>query len=252
MANQRAQVQVHRGRAYAQVLEGLAQALQQRFVNALLHQQTRARAASLPGVLHDGVDEGRNGGIQIGIGKHDLRAFAAQLQRDRTMPFGRDLLDEGANRGAAGKADVVNPRVAGQRVAHLMAVTGHDIDGTGRKTNLGGQLGHTDQRQAGIFGRFDHAHIAGRQCAAHAAAKNLHRIVPRNDVAGHAMRLAPGHDAIAFLVGNGLAVQLVAGARIKLKIAHQRQRVGLGLFGGFAAVALLNGGEFVHMFGHLG
>gem|GEM_PF-6559659 len=58
-------------------------------------------------------------------------------------------------------------------------------------------------------------------------------------MAGHAMGLAPGQHAVAVLVGNGVAVQLVAGPGIELEVARQRQGVGLGLLGGLAAVALL-------------
>ena len=66
-------------------------------------------------------------------------------------------------------------------------------------------------------------------------------------MAGHAVRLAPGHYAVAVEVGNGVAVQFVARAGVKLEIAGQRQRVGLGLFRGLAAVALLNHGQFCGM-----
>jgi hypothetical protein len=47
-------------------------------------------------------------------------------------------------------------------------------------------------------------------------------------------------------------VQLVAGAGVVLEVAHQCQRIGLGLLGGFAAVALLDGRKFVGVLGHLG
>ncbi len=206
----------------------------------------------MPGVLHDGVDDHGNRRIQVGIGKHDLRAFAAEFQRDRAMALGRHLLDERAYRGAAGKADVVYALVAGQRVADFMAVTGHDVDRAGREADLGGQFGHTQQRQAGVFGRFDHANIAGGQRTAHAAAEDLHGVVPRDDVAGHAMRLAPGHHAVAVQVGNGLAVQLACGAGIKLEVAHQRGGVGFGLPGGFAAVALLDQRQLIGVRRHPG
>ena len=145
---------------------------------------------------------------------------------------------------------MVNAGVAGQRVAHLVAVAGDDVDGPGRKTHLGGQLRHADQAQAGVFGGFDHAGVAGGQSAAHTAPKNLHRVVPRNHMARHAMWLAPGQHAVAVLVGQGLAVQLVAGPGIKLEIPRQRHGVSGGLFGRLTAVALLQGGQLGRVFGH--
>ena len=195
--------------------------------------------------MHDGVDDHRHGSVQVGIGKDDLGAFAAQLQRHRAVPLGGHLLDLRANFGAAREADVGNARVAGQRVAHFVAVAGDDVERARRKPHFGRQLCHADQAQARVFSGLDHAHIARRQSAAHAAAKNLHGVVPRNDVARHAMGLAPGQHAVAVGVRNGLAVQLVAGARIKLEVARQRQRIGPRLSGGLAAVAPLQGGQLV-------
>jgi hypothetical protein len=133
-----------------------------------------------------------------------------------------------------------------------MAVAGDDVDGAGGEAHLGRELRHADQTQAGVFGGLDHADVAGGQRAAHAAPEDLHRVVPRNDVAGDTVRFAPGQHAVAVLVGDGLAVQLVAGAGVVLEVAHQRQRIGLGLLGGLAAVALLDGRKFVGVLGHLG
>ena len=142
--------------------------------------------------------------------------------------------------------------MARQRVAHLVAVAGDDVDGARRKAAFGRQLRHADQRQARVLGRLDHAAVARRQRAAHAAAEDLHGVVPRDHVARHAVRLAPGEHAVAALVGQGLAVQLVAGAGVELEVAHQRGGIGLGLPGGFAAVALLQRGQLVGVLGHLG
>ena len=252
LANQGAHIQVHGGGADAQLFKGVAQALQQGLVDERVDQHPRARRAGLPGVLHDGVEHHGHGCVQVRIGKDDLGALAAQLQRHGAVALCRHLLNDRAHLGAAGEADVVNARVACQRIAHFVPIARHDVDGAGRKTHLGRQLRHADQRQAGVFGRFHNAHIACRQRAAHAAAKDLHGVVPRDDVAGDAMRLAPGEHAVAVQVGNGFAVQLVAGPGIELEVARQRHGIGPGLFGGFAAVALLQRRQLVGMLQHLG
>ena len=167
------------------------------------------------------------------------------------MALGRNLLDQRAHLGAAREADVVYAGVAGEGVAHLVAVAGDDVERPGGEAHLSRQLGHPQQAQAGVFGRFDHTHIACGQRTAHTAAENLHGVVPRHDVAGHAMRLAPGEDAVAVLVGDCFTVEFVAGTGIKLEVTGQRRGVGLGLFGGFAAVALFDHGQLVGVFGHL-
>ena len=71
-------------------------------------------------------------------------------------------------------------------------------------------------------------------------------------MACHAVRLAPGQHAVARRAGNGLAVQLVAGAGIELEVACQRLHIGTGLARGFAAVALLQRRQFVRMRQHRG
>ena len=144
-AYQGAQIQVHAGRPDPQLCKLGAKAGQQRLVNCLLNQQTCASRAGLPGVLHNRVEDGRHGGVQVGIGKNDLRALAPEFHGDRAMPQGCGLLNQGANPRAAGKADVIDAPVARQRVAHLMTIAGDDVDDARRKTHFGGQFGHAQQ-----------------------------------------------------------------------------------------------------------
>jgi hypothetical protein len=51
-----------------------------------LDQQAAAGRAGLAGVLHDGVDDHRQRGVEIGIVEDDLRRLAAQFERDRAVP----------------------------------------------------------------------------------------------------------------------------------------------------------------------
>ena len=61
----------------------------------------------------------------------------------------------------------------------------------------GGELGDAQQRQARVLGRLDDAGVARRERAADRAPEDLQRIVPRNDVAGDAVRLAPRQHRVA-------------------------------------------------------
>ena len=252
LADQRTQVQVHSCWSYTQGSEGISQALQQGFIYVFVHQQPRTGGAGLARVLHDGVEDGGHSRIQVSVGKNDLRALAAQLQRHWAVAHRRHLLYQRAHLRAAGKADVVDAWVACQRVAHFVAQAGDDVDGAGREAGVGGQLRHAQQREAGVFGWLHHTHVAGRQRSTHAAPKNLHRIVPGNYVAGNAVGLAPGQHAVTVQIRNGGTVQLVAGPGVELEIARQRNHVGAGLFGRFAAVALFQRCQLVGMFRHLG
>ena len=56
------------------------------------------------------------------------------------------------------------------------------------------------------------------------AAEDLQRIVPRNDVPGDAVRLAPGQHRVALGIRQRLAVELVAGARRRTRSSGRRRR----------------------------
>ena len=75
------------------------------------------------------------------------------------------------------------------------------------------------------------------------AADDLHRVVPRDDVAGDAVRLAEGVDGVAGEIGDGLAHQLVGGAAVELDVARERPGVGAGLAERLADVAGLELGR---------
>ena len=159
------------------------------------------------------------------------------------------LRHQAAGGGRAGERDVVDVRVCRQRRACFMAEAGNDVERPGRQPDCGGQFGELEQREAGVFRRLDHAGIAGGERGAHRAPEDLHRVVPRDDVAGHAMRLANGHDGVAALVGQGFAVQLVAGACVVLEVAREGDGIGACLLHRLAGVAAFQQRQFVGVVG---
>ena len=82
----------------AQVLEGLAQALQQRLVDGSARTSRREPAEQVwPAFCTMALITIGSAGVQVGVGEDDLRALAAQLQRDRAVALGRHLLDQRAH-----------------------------------------------------------------------------------------------------------------------------------------------------------
>ena len=65
--------------------------------------------------------------------------------------------------------------------------------------------GEGQRGQARLLGRLQHAGVAGGERGDHRAADHLHRIVPRDDVPGDAVRLAQGVDGVAGEIGDRLA-----------------------------------------------
>jgi hypothetical protein len=128
--------------------------------------------------------------------------------------------DRGAGDRRAGERDVIDAGVGCQCGASLGTVAGDEIQrSAGKPTSR--QFGHTCQRQAGVFGRLDDAGVAGCERRADAAAEYLQRVIPRNDVAGDAVRFAHRQHRHARLVGNRVAMQLVGGAAVVLAVAGQ-------------------------------
>ena len=68
------------------------------------------------------------------------------------------------------------------------------------------------------------------------APDNLHRIVPRHDMAGDAMGFTQGVDRIAIQIGNRLPMHLVGCATVKLHVAGQRHGIIAGLGQRFADI----------------
>ncbi len=144
----------------------------------------------------------------------------------------------------------------GERRAGLFAEAGHDIERACRKARLAREIGERERGEASFLRGLQHASVAHRERPADGAPGDLHRIVPRHDMAGHAMRLAQGVDRVAVEIGNGFAHHLVGRAAVEFHVARHRQRVGASLLQRLADVERLDVREFVDPlldeFGELG
>jgi hypothetical protein len=140
-------------------------------------------------------------------------------------------------------------RVLGERGAGLGPESRNDVERAFGQSGGRGEFGHAQQRHARIFGRLDDAGVAGRERAADRAAEDLQRIVPRNDMARDAVRLAPGEHRIAVGIRDRRPVQLVGRARVELEIARARRGIGTRLLERLAAIARLEQRELFRVIG---
>ena len=152
-----------------------------------------------------------------------------------------------AGRGRARERHVLDAGMRGERRAGHAAETGDDVERALGQADLRGELGDTQQRQARVLGRLHDTGVARRERTADRAAEDLQRIVPRNDVAGDAVRLAPGQHRVARRIGNGVARELVGRAAVELEIARAGRDIGARLAQRLAAVARLEQRELVRM-----
>ena len=97
------------------------------FGNAFLHQQARTRAAHLPLVEPDSVDQAFDRAVEVGIFKNDERRLAAQFEREALVAGGGRAANGASDFRRSGERNLVDIRVLHQRFAGR-AIAGHDVD----------------------------------------------------------------------------------------------------------------------------
>ena len=120
-------------------------------------------------------------------------------------------------------------RMGRKRRTRFLAKARHDVQRARGESGFAGEVGERERGETGFLGRLQDASVSHRQRCADSAAGDLHRIIPRHDVAGDAVRLAQSVNGVAVEVGDRLAHHLVGGAAIKLHVTGHRQRVGAAL-----------------------
>ena len=157
--------------------------------------------------------------VQIGILKHHERRFPAQLQRHLREIFRRIAQDMTRRIRATGEGNLGHQRVGRQRLPARVCMACHDIDHPVRNARLGCQPAKLQQRRAGMFRRFQHNRVAGRQRGADLDRRQENLAVPRDHRGHHTDRFAGGeNEHVGFVDGQRLAVDLVGSPCKKVKI----------------------------------
>ena len=246
----RAAVQVHLGGADPHLFEFFSDQRDEFIVDGLLHQQAAACGTGLAGVLNDAAHDSSCCEFEVGVLKHHMRRFAAQLQRafDRVTRSG--LLHQHADFVGTGEADEVDVRVLGQGRTGFFAQDADDVQSACGKACFKCQFGDAQTTHASVFGGFDHHGVTHGQRRRDAAAHHLCRVVPRNDVRGYAQRFAQQVDLVAVQKRNHFAVHFVGCTGIKLKVTGQHNHVVASRCHGLAGVFGFQQRQFFAMFGH--
>ena len=140
--------------------------------------------------------------------EHDDCALAAELEADRLERVGGLRGDALAGHGAAGEHHLGDHVVIDQRRARHRAVARHDVDDARRNAGLGAQLAEEHHREAGLLGRLHHHGVAGRDRRGDLPHRLQQRIVPGDDAADDAERLAQRHVDVGAGHRNGVALDL--------------------------------------------
>src|SRR5690606_8268420 len=113
---------------------------------------------------------------------------------------------------------MVDARMCCKRSTSLRTETCDNVQSTRRQAIFGKNGSHAQQRQAGVLGRLHDAGIACCQSGGNTATEDLQRVIPGHDMTRDTVRLTQGHHCEFLRIWNGLAMELVDGACIKLEI----------------------------------
>ena len=89
----------------------------QRFGDALLHQQARARAADLPLVEPDSIDQAFHCAVEVGVFEDDEWGFAAEFERETFVACGGCAANGASDFGRSGECNLVDIGMLDQRLA---------------------------------------------------------------------------------------------------------------------------------------
>nr|ART40488.1 K624 [uncultured bacterium] len=221
--------------------DALDQLVQKRLVQRALHVDARTAQAHLA-LIGEGRAHGRfDTGVEVCVGKDQVRVLAAQLEGQLLQAAGRRAHDDLPGGGLAGEGDAVHVRVFGQgRAGRIAAKAVHHVQHARRQD----VLGHVRQQRRGgrcFFRRLDDDGVAAGQRRGDLPGGQQQREVPRRDDADHAQRPAQGVIQRPFhlpaLGGDVLEVlgelDEVGTAARDVDVAGQRDRHAVvGHFGG--------------------
>src|SRR2546430_12872291 len=94
--------------AHPVLLRRTGECVDERIVQRPFHEQARARRTTLAGISKSALDGGGRGLCYIGIGEDDVRALAAELERNALDPVGCDLEQAHASARLSGEGDLVD------------------------------------------------------------------------------------------------------------------------------------------------
>src|SRR5437660_686464 len=171
--------------AGAQLRCPLDQFFHESIVRPRFHKQTRAGIATLAFAVEDSGDGALHRAIQIGISKHDVGRFTAQLQRHSLQIVGGSTHDFFAHRGRAGESDLVYAFMFYQRLPGLRTA-GNDIQHARGQPRLLRQFAETQRRERSLLRGLQYESAAAGQRRPQFPGGQQQRKIPRYDSGHHA------------------------------------------------------------------
>src|SRR5207237_6058290 len=128
--------------AAANLLRVLGEPGYELLVQRRLDEYARACLATLARRVVDRPDGARNRVVEVRVGEDEVRALAAELERDALDRVRAEPHDLAARPRRAGEGDLVDARVPDEVRTGGRTVARDDVDRSGREADLGRELRH--------------------------------------------------------------------------------------------------------------
>ena len=129
-------------------LDRLLERLHERVERRALDEDARARAAVLAGVAEHRARRGRRGGLDVGVGEHDVGGLAAQLERHALDRLRGARGDRPPDLGRAGERDLGDVGVLDEPLPAGAPGAGDDVDDALRDARRPARCARTRARSA--------------------------------------------------------------------------------------------------------
>ena len=153
---------------------------------ASLDEHARARRAALPCVAEACLHRLARGLGDVRICENDVRALAAELERNALDVVRAELEQLGAGRGLTGKRNLVDAGMRGNAFAERCAGAGEDVEYARGHAGLDRDFAEHQRRQRRVAGRLENHRTSGCKCRRHLPGSGEEGKIPRRDRGHHA------------------------------------------------------------------
>jgi hypothetical protein len=162
---------------------------------------TREPRADLALVDEDPEESAVHRRLEVGVGEEDVRRLPPQLQAHLLEGVRGGAQDGLADLEAARERDLVHVAMRHQRSARGLPEAGDDVHHSGWDAAVREGPGQAEESQRRLLRGLDHARAARAEGGRDLPGGHEQRVVPGNDLPGHAHRLLEGEGQR--VVGNG-------------------------------------------------
>ena len=182
---------VHTG-ADGDFFGGGGESRQERIGETALEEQAGTGAANLALTRKNREERILESVVVVGIRKHDVRALAAEFERDLFEIRGGGGKDFATGVTSSGESDFIHQRTLGEARAHRTAQSIHELRDAGWESRLVDQLEKQRGGEWRELGGLEDAAIPRCQTRSQLPCGHEKRVIPRNDLAADSDRLAHG------------------------------------------------------------